>query len=659
VSIAPRNLARDFANHTVASGGTLMVSDGHLCGIQEPMLPDAATSSIDAGVAAAPPVSPQLCAAALRRRLREYTAAPGGAAVRICVYPQSSANGHGPGVRVLADSGTERSLDAFGPQPAAGTAEGPRARRMLSFSSNFEGGNLRTAWALSATEYELHLACDLSNPAHCQWFYFQVSGMEAGVEYNFHMVNLGKPTSLFEEGTQPVILSKRGLAERGIGWTRAGYDIAYLPNGAVLEKSGKVGHTLSFALVFPYSGDEVSIAHFFPYGYGDLRRDMELWTAGKSSRCKPVSSNVGERRQATSRPSSAASVPASTGVRPPSAGIRQKDSYVASTPASCASQGSRPPSASPSSRQLPLRAEANGVPDWWPTPASQTPEPSWRVERWPMLQTTGGLTVDAFNVGARVGTRPTALLIARAHPGESPASWVMRGACNFLLGDPGPEASACRAACHWVIVPMLNPDGVVVGNTRTNFTGVDLNRHHHDDIAQETRALRSLVAASQPTEKPYNSTASGAIAIPPPSAKPPLVFVDMHGHSRRRGVFLMGNSGGSVKLPVLLSRRTELFDLSGSSMLGCGVSGKDAGIGRVAMASRAGVPHSFTLEASFGMPHEGQHQLAPDDLESFGRALCLAILDLATESTEGPTSEDKQSEAVAAGLMGSTAGADD
>lgn len=284
------------------------------------------------------------------------------------------------------------------------------------------------------------------------------------------------------------------------------------------------------------------------------------------------------------------------------------------------------------------------------------PEPSWRVERWPLLHTTGGLVVDAFSVGARAGTRPTALLIARAHPGESPASWVMRGACNFLLGDAGPEASACRAALHWVLVPMLNPDGVVVGNTRTNFAGVDLNRHHHDDFAQETRALRSLVATSLSTEKPANSSAAAGLGATP--SKPPLVFVDMHGHSRRRGVFLMGNSGGSVKLPVLLGRRTELFDLSGSSMLGCGVVGKDAGIGRVAMASRSGVPHSFTLEASFGMPHEGQHQLAPDDLESFGRALCLAICDLATEPVEG-TVEDKRTEAEVAGLMGSTAGAED
>jgi len=198
----------------------------------------------------------------------------------------------------------------------------------------------------------------------------------------------------------------------------------------------------------------------------------------------------------------------------------------------------------------------------------------------------------------------------------------MRGACDFLLGDPGEEACACRSSLTWVLVPMLNPDGVAVGNTRTNFGGVDLNRHHHDEQAQETCSLRMLVAAA--------TTAGGGNT-------PPLVFVDFHGHSRRNSCFAMGNQGGSVRLPMLLAKHSKIFDLAGSSMLSWSSFGKDAGVGRVAMA-HSGIPHSFTLEMSFGAPHAGSKQLSPEDLEGLGKDVCLAIAELAN-NPEDPSSE--------------------
>lgn len=224
--------------------------------------------------------------------------------------------------------------------------------------------------------------------------------------------------------------------------------------------------------------------------------------------------------------------------------------------------------------------------------------------------------MDMLRVGAPLGSRPLAVLIGRAHPGESPGSWLMRGACDFLLSDSGEEASACRSALSWVIVPMLNPDGVMLGNTRTNASGVDLNRRHHDDSAPETTMLRTTLS-----EMIY-SMGSG----------PPLAFVDMHGHSRRRGVFFMGNTGSSARLPCLLARRSPLFDLSGTVFYST-KGAKDAGVGRVAMAAR-GCPHSFTMEASFGALGDSDLQLTPRDLEEVGRALCIAVCELTVPEQE-------------------------
>jgi murein tripeptide amidase MpaA len=41
-----------------------------------------------------------------------------------------------------------------------------------------------------------------------------------------------------------------------------------------------------------------------------------------------------------------------------------------------------------------------------------------------------------------------------------------------------PEAKWLREKVVFKIVPMLNPDGVILGNTRTGVAGKDLNRQY-------------------------------------------------------------------------------------------------------------------------------------------------------------------------------------
>lgn len=69
------------------------------------------------------------------------------------------------------------------------------------------------------------------------------------------------------------------------------------------------------------------------------------------------------------------------------------------------------------------------------------------------------------------------VLTARVHPGETPASWIMHGVLDFLTG-PSACARELRDKFIFKIVPMLNPDGVIVGNTRCSLAGRDLNRQY-------------------------------------------------------------------------------------------------------------------------------------------------------------------------------------
>ncbi|TMS19882.1 Cytosolic carboxypeptidase 6 [Larimichthys crocea] len=54
-------------------------------------------------------------------------------------------------------------------------------------------------------------------------------------------------------------------------------------------------------------------------------------------------------------------------------------------------------------------------------------------------------------------------LTARVHPGESPASFICQGVIDFLVSQH-PVAQILRDHVIFKIVPMLNPDGVYLGN---------------------------------------------------------------------------------------------------------------------------------------------------------------------------------------------------
>ena len=68
---------------------------------------------------------------------------------------------------------------------------------------------------------------------------------------------------------------------------------------------------------------------------------------------------------------------------------------------------------------------------------------------------------------------------ARVHPGESNASFMMQGFIRFITGH-SLVARELRKRCVFKIIPMVNTDGVIIGNYRTCFSGNDLNRKYHN-----------------------------------------------------------------------------------------------------------------------------------------------------------------------------------
>lgn len=132
------------------------------------------------------------------------------------------------------------------------------------------------------------------------------------------------------------------------------------------------------------------------------------------------------------------------------------------------------------------------------------------------------LAVSDFRDPAAV--RPVVVISARVHPGETNASWMMRGILSFLTSSD-PDAERLRQTFEFRIVPMLNPDGVIQGNYRCNLAGHDLNRRYKNPSANQHPTIHAL---------------KGLLRSLQESGRTIFMYCDLHGHSIKRNVFLYG-----------------------------------------------------------------------------------------------------------------------
>lgn len=72
--------------------------------------------------------------------------------------------------------------------------------------------------------------------------------------------------------------------------------------------------------------------------------------------------------------------------------------------------------------------------------------------------------------------KPRVVVSARVHPGESPASHCLEGVLRFLTNEKDYRSYLLRKHFHFMVVPMLNPEGVHEGMFRNDMVGENLNR---------------------------------------------------------------------------------------------------------------------------------------------------------------------------------------
>lgn len=107
----------------------------------------------------------------------------------------------------------------------------------------------------------------------------------------------------------------------------------------------------------------------------------------------------------------------------------------------------------------------------------------------------GGLDIPIVKVVNKISIdnkrRPVIVIVGRQHPGITYSSFVIHGIINYLLSDEI-ISDKLRADYEIWVVPMLNPDGVVLGNYKNNLQGRDINRRYYADFDEQSLNNRAF-----------------------------------------------------------------------------------------------------------------------------------------------------------------------
>eukprot|EP00744_Colponema_vietnamica_P003732 GILI01005668.1.p1 GENE.GILI01005668.1~~GILI01005668.1.p1 ORF type:complete len:1299 (-),score=283.81 GILI01005668.1:173-4003(-) len=438
----------------------------------------------------------------------------------------------------------------------------------LSFDSSFESGNLKRAIHVMDNEYDLILHTDVNTNSFVQWFYFSVKGMVPNTKYRFNILNMEKESSTFNDGQRPLLFSEKRFEQssKRVAWVREGEDIAYYKNSlarrvreryvplelmAISGKKGKgdtdellneesatgkkgqnqksasskattpkspapvakgkglsIGskrrsesgsgvssqqtqgakvpakdpkpkkvkkaasntstyYTLSFTITFPHANDRVYLSNCYPYTYSDL---------------------VGYCRR-----------------------------LITGHEEACAAKGQS---------QQGDKAKAPQVPPHCLFVQSLCPTLSGNAT--PLLTITNLRRKDGITIVPEedLRRRPVVLLTARVHPGESNASYMIKGCADFLLNPNNIVAAQLRDQFVFKIIPMLNPDGVINGNHRCGLAGTDLNRGYHKPSRWRNPTIFYLKALVYHIKRIEGRSV--------------LLYSDFHGHSRCHNSVIYG-----------------------------------------------------------------------------------------------------------------------
>ncbi|EAY22086.1 Clan MC, family M14, Zinc carboxypeptidase-like metallopeptidase [Trichomonas vaginalis G3] len=214
------------------------------------------------------------------------------------------------------------------------------------------------------------------------------------------------------------------------------------------------------------------------------------------------------------------------------------------------------------------------------------------------------------------GKKPLIVIAARHHPGETCSSYAMEGFLEKLFNKMDPEATDIRNEYSFLIIPMVNVDGVVCGFYRPGLDGIDYNRVWKKKTkTQLGNSILSLLDALTETRKL-------------------VFFLDFHGHAGLFNAFTYTVKNRRIPLtdlaslfPRFMSKACPYFSSTSSYTLGPKAYDRTM---RVALHHRYSVPFSYTLEMSIGGSTltKTHNQFTPNEYREIGEATLTSMVQL-------------------------------
>ena len=223
---------------------------------------------------------------------------------------------------------------------------------------------------------------------------------------------------------------------------------------------------------------------------------------------------------------------------------------------------------------------------------------------------------DSFE---NIAKKKCILLTGRVHPGESNSSFVIQSVIEFLLSNDN-IAFKLRKLFLFKIIPMLNSDGVILGNFRYNSIGIDLNRmwnKENIEICPTIYYVHQIIQKTLISREIY-------------------FYCDFHGHSVKKNFFLYSckekreNNNNYIKYHELVfshifNRENIYFDKKSCYNK---IHPSKMGTARAVMKLKYGIDLSYCLECSLGSIKLQKNLIYPFTIELYkkiGKDFCIAL----------------------------------
>lgn len=438
-----------------------------------------------------------------------------------------------------------------GMNPVLKNADPETREKALVFDSFFESGNLDVVTQAEELEYNLFMRVDTNTRGHHQWFYFSVEHQEyfKDKKVTFNIMNFTKDESLYNSGMR-VVLAKRS---NGYKHERGGQDISYFRSRLIRRRSAnhkkvRYYYQLRFSYVFDQCEDKVYFSYCYPYTFSKLqnflREISHINSNPKKAKKHPVGKQIGQGKAEKTAPRDGAS--------PKKTDNKKND------------DNEEEKQRKPEHLQLNLFCKSLSgvdVPILTVTSRLQSDPREYNLVKLSEFDTNDSkVNIPLYK------KKKYMIITGRVHPGESNSSFMMQGFIKSIMGN-SLQARELRKRIIFKIVPMINVDGVIIGNYRTSMVGNDLNRRYAEPdprLHPEICAIKELAYDLIYGKKPGIWPMSNSNGEPEVGDEDIVGFIDMHGHSRKKNVFIYGNqfSLSSEKyyrtriIPKMLSEET-------------------------------------------------------------------------------------------------------